>query len=317
MRKIKPGLIADLPNADYHAGPGVSKSQLDLVAKCPGLLAWSAKAPRDDEARAAVDIGTALHALLLEPDKFADGYAVEFAPPETALVTIDQLKAYMDANGIEYAAKDSKGALTEKLLAAAPDAPVIERLRALHAHETRGRVILSEAEFRKLHLMRDSVLAHPFARALVQSPGLVEPSIYWRDPDTKVLCRMRPDKIANLRNGRRFLLDVKTTADMDRFAASVHDYRYHVQDAFYSEGFERHFGAPPDAFVFLAVSTTRDAGRYPVRCFVLDPEDRQAGADAWRANLATYAACVAADSWPGIESISRPDWARRREAAQQ
>lgn len=310
----QPGFYSNLSSADYHSGPGVSKSQLDLLHLAPALLQWVKEAPRDDEARAAVDVGDAFHATVLEPERFDAEYIGEFVPPEGALVTVDQIKAYMESEGIGFTAKDSKGTLVEKLLDIEPDAPLLDRLRDQWGAELNGRTILTASEMRKVRLMRESALAHPFARKLLEADGDVEPSIYWVDPDTGELCRCRPDKLVRL-GDMRILLDVKTTADMDRFGASIEEYRYHVQDPFYSEGYEQHFGSPPDAFVFLVVSTSRSAGRYPVRCFTLDPEDKLAGRNEFRADLNRYAECRRSGLWPGVETITRPAWARRAAAA--
>lgn len=63
---MKPGIYFDISNEDYHAGDGVSKSQLDMVAKNPALLKWVQAAPEDEEKKSALDMGTALHCLLLE-----------------------------------------------------------------------------------------------------------------------------------------------------------------------------------------------------------------------------------------------------------
>lgn len=311
----EPGYYLNLPNHLYHSGPGVSKSQLDYVAHAPALLQWSRSAPRDDEARAAVDIGDAFHAMALEPHRLEAEYVGEFVPPPDALVTVDQVKAFMDAHGIGYAAKDSKGTLVEKLLDMEPDAPVLDRLRSDWEAKVGGRTVLTASEMRKVRLMHASAMAHPFARLLLEADGDVEPSIYWIDPETGELCRVRPDKLVRLPNGMRILLDVKTSGEIDRFASSIEDYRYHVQDALYCEGYERHFDAPPDAFVFLVVSTQRNAGRYPVRCFVLPNEDKLAGRKAFRDDLNRYAECKRTGQWPGIETIARPEWARRRDAA--
>lgn len=46
-----------------------------------------------------------------------------------------------------------------------------------------------------------------------------------------------------------WIMDVKTTADIQRFKTAYYDYRYHVQDAFYSDGYEAQFGVQP-TFVF-------------------------------------------------------------------
>lgn len=303
-----PGYYRDVPNETYHAGPGVSKSQLDLVNRAPALLEWSRKAPRDEEARAAIDIGDAFHAVLLEPQRFDAEYTVAFEAPPGAIVSTDDLKSALDERGIAYMSKDTKPALTRKLLDMDPDAPVAEKLREEWLAGVNGRTVLTAEEYRKLRLMRESALAHPYVRMLVEADGDVEPSIYWTDPETGLLCRCRPDK--NIVS-RRILLDVKTVGDMDRFAASIEDYRYHVQDAFYSEGHTRHYGEPPAAFLFLAVSTSRDAGRYPVRLFSLAPADREIGRAEFRKNLDTVAECERTKIWPGIETIQRPHWARR------
>ena len=67
---IAPGIYHDLSNEQYHSGPGVSKSQLDDIAESPATYIWRKNAPVDTEKLQALDMGTALHCLLLEPDEF-------------------------------------------------------------------------------------------------------------------------------------------------------------------------------------------------------------------------------------------------------
>lgn len=70
-----PNVIHDMPAADYHAHPAVSKSVLDKIARSP----LHARAYLDgvrDEPTAAMQFGTALHAAVLEPLRFANEYAV-------------------------------------------------------------------------------------------------------------------------------------------------------------------------------------------------------------------------------------------------
>ena len=100
-----PGYYLGVPSRSYHSGPGISKSQLDLLHLAPALLEWSRRAPRDEEARAAVDLGDAFHAIALEPQRFDEEYTGEFVPPPHALVTIDHIKAFMDDRGIGYTSK--------------------------------------------------------------------------------------------------------------------------------------------------------------------------------------------------------------------
>lgn len=69
---MKPGIYtsAELSNADYHAHQSISKSGLDLINRSPAHFAYAAK--RD--ATRAMEIGTALHCAVLEPERFTSEY---------------------------------------------------------------------------------------------------------------------------------------------------------------------------------------------------------------------------------------------------
>lgn len=270
---MEPGIYFDISNEDYHAGEGVSKSQLDLLAKTPALLQWVKVAPEDEEKKSALDMGTALHCLLLEPDEFRKRFII--APA--------------------FNRRTNQGKADEEAF--------------LKKVADSGATVMTAEEGRKLQLMRESAMAHPTARWLLETKGHCEVSMYWNDNETGELCRIRPDKwLPN----HRIIIDVKKVADMDRFARHVDEFRYHVQDAMYREGAlcttgEQH------SFVFLAVSESIDCGRYPVRVFELDPHDAAAGSALFKRDLNTYHRCRQSDEWNGIETLKRPDWARKQD----
>ena len=108
---------------------------------------------------------------------------------------------------------------------------------------------------------------------------------------------------------------MKTTADASAtaFGRSVKDYRYHVQDAYYSDGYS-YTTQPCRAFLFLAVSTTRDRARYPVHVYSLPPEQRAIGRTEYTEDLAVYSACMKSGKWPGVEALSLPEWVLRQHA---
>lgn len=265
---ISPGYYTDISNQAYHSGPGVSKSQLDLLHTCPALLQWAKAAPEDEENKSALNVGDAVHAILLEPARFPAEYAVWSGAPRNTKAGKEEWEEF------------------EKHL--------------------NGRTVLSTEECRKIELIRESVLAHPHARWMVEAAGDVEASIYWNDLATGLLCRCRPDKLITKFG---WIVDVKTTADMSRFSRSVYDYRYHVQDPFYSDGYAAHFGESPAGFVFLVVSTSIECGRYPVRLFVLDQEAKSIGRKTYQIDLATLYSCQQSGEWPAIETLSLPRWA--------
>ena len=132
-----------------------------------------------------------------------------------------------------------------------------------------GKIILDEKTFDMVIAMRDSVLAHPVARQLLASPGQSEVSIFGEIQGMKVKCR--PDRIPDPINGQHFLVDVKKTADIDKFIYLVRDFGYHRQAAFYSDIYFQLTGFKP-RFAFVVVGEKRSIGRYPVRVWELPTE---------------------------------------------
>ncbi|EBI8091922.1 exonuclease VIII, partial [Salmonella enterica] len=188
---IQPGIYYDIPNEAYHAGPGVSKSQLDDIADTPAIYLWRKNAPVDTEKTKSLDTGTAFHCRILEPEEFSKRFII--AP--------------------EFNRRTSAGKEEEKTF--------------LEECARTGRTVLTAEEGRKIELMYQSVMALPLGQWLVESAGYAESSVYWEDPETGILCRCRPDKIIP---EFHWIMDVKTTADIQRFRTAYYDYRYHVQD---------------------------------------------------------------------------------------
>lgn len=270
---MKTGIYYDISNEDYHNGEGISKSNLDDIAKCPAIYQWRKSAPEDQEKKKALDIGTALHCLLLEPDEFDKRFIV----PEP-------INRRTNAGKAEY----------KKIVEFA---------------NIKKQIFITSEEKNKLLLMRDSAFAHPDIKKLLEMDGYYESSIYWTDSETNMLCKMRPDKLIK---GKPIIVDMKKTNDIENFGKSIELFRYHVQDAMYCEGYKNHFGETP-YFVFVAISETIDCGRYPARAFVLDDLDKDVGYQLFRRDLNKYAECENTNTWHGLEIIKRPDWARRKD----
>ncbi|EBP8260970.1 exonuclease VIII, partial [Salmonella enterica subsp. enterica] len=150
---IQPGIYYDIPNEAYHAGPGVSKSQLDDIADTPAIYLWRKNAPVDTEKTKSLDTGTAFHCRVLEPEEFSKRFII--AP--------------------EFNRRTSAGKEEEKTF--------------LEECARTGRTVLTAEEGRKIELMYQSVMALPLGQWLVESGGYAESSVYWEDPETGILCR--------------------------------------------------------------------------------------------------------------------------------
>lgn len=266
------GIYYSMTNEDYHSGPGISKSGLDMIAANPSSFVWSKKAPVDHAALAALDFGTALHCALLEPSEFEKRFVM--AP--------------------EFNRRTAAGREQEAEFMA-------------HAYQ-QGFTPLTAEEAKKLSIMRDSVMAHPVARMIFEAEGHNEASIYWNDVETNELCRIRPDRMPLINGFGPLIVDVKKIDGMDRFAKHVAEFRYHVQNAMYCDGYQAHFGEIPE-FWFLAVSSSISAGRYEVDVKRLDPEFLAEGYELYRRDLNAYAACRQADDWLHVSPVKRPRYA--------
>ena len=239
------GMMKGMSNEDYHAHQSISKSQLDMVSVDPYRVQWSKDCPQDAEKLATFDFGDAMHAICLEPDRL-----------ESEFIVMPSFNLRSNAG------KEEKAAFVKE-------------------HE--GKKLLTADEGKKLHLMFDSVMAHPEARAIIDAEGIAESSWFWTDSDTGQDCRCRPDKLIDNR-----LIDVKTTEQLSKFAFSVDDYRYYVQDPFYCDGLAAN-GIDSPSMAFLVIQKHIEIGRYPVMVVRLPEEAIEYGRLQYKADLRKYA----------------------------
>lgn len=172
--------------------------------------------------------------------------------------------------------------------------------------ESNGREIITAEEAVKLAAIRDAVHSHPAAaKALAGSPT-IEQSIFWHSEG--VDCRCRPDAVTQ----SGVIVDLKTTKDAspEGFARSIASYRYHVQAAFYSDGYKAEFGEPPRGFVFIAVETEPP---FLVAVYVASETMTLRGRADYMADLEIFRRCRDAVEWPGYSdaplTIDLPKWA--------
>lgn len=254
-----PGIYAGLSNAAYHAGPGVSKSQLDMLAKSPKhyYAHYVSLTPvRRPEATAAMQLGTALHAAVLEPEIFS------------------QWVILPDVDGRTKEGKAAKAAAAE--LAEERGMPTISA--ALHAEVMQMAVSVNDSE-----------LAYYLERE-----GHAELSVYWRDEDTGLLCRCRPDWLL-----KNTVVDLKTTEDASPrgFQRSAYGYRYWVQAAFYLDGLAAN-GLDSLDFLFAAVEKRPP---YVSTIYMASNELIEAGRQEYKRLLRLLKQCHDSDRWPGYE----------------
>lgn len=218
---------------DYHGGVGISKSALDDFHKAPYLY-WAnrfdpSKPPEEEKASHLK--GNLMHCAFLEPDQFSKRYVMvpENAPRKPTSVQ-------------RNAAKPS------------PDTITAIAWWDKFNLETEGKQIITSDAYDLAWRQADS-LRKVKAVAELAGNGHPEVSAYWVDPVTGLYCRCRPDWVSSVGDGD-ILLDAKGAVDAraEVFArVQAGRMRYHVQDAYYSEGWTSATGREVLGFLFAIV----------------------------------------------------------------
>lgn len=181
-----------------------------------------------------------------------------------------------------------------------------------------GKIPLLPKEYAQVEEMAAELKRHPIAGALFQ-PGMGKPeqSLFWKDPQTGVICRARFDWLPTQVKGKRLIIgDYKTAHSLtDRdLQKAIHEHGYHQQDDWYRAGArELGIGDKHTSFVFVFQMKKPP---YLVRVVELDWVARRIGAERNRRALETYARCMESGVWPGfsddIEMFSLPAYAERQ-----
>jgi len=269
----KTGVFYDISNCDYHASPGISKSGLDLIAKSPlhfYAIKLAPNRPLDTHQTTAQLDGEIAHCAILEPDEFVKRFAV--GPNVTRSSKLWKEFSESLPAGMTGIKQDQ--------------------------HDTAWAQSASVNRIPEL------------ARSLAN--GKSEVSVYWTDDSTGLLCKCRPDYVHDCGDAGVILIDVKTcgSAHPGEFSRMIAKHRYHVQAAYYTDGYQIASGRRVLGFVFAAVEMD-----YPhaASAIQLDDESIDQGRIDYRRNLDTYAECLATGVWKGygdcVHLARLPRWA--------
>lgn len=264
------GVYADLDASVYHSQltdtPSLSSSMArTIVEECPKMI-WTRSYMNPDQAReekAVFDIGSAVHLLHLENDKFQAGIRVVTAP--------------------DWRKKEAQEARDEARAA--------------------GLIPLLQSTYDEVCAMREALEAHPIAGAAFSGEGESELSVVWKDEETGVWLKCRPDWSPV---GFGFLIDLKTstTANPRDFAKKAYGLGYHQQAAWYLDGVEAATGVRPRTMWFVVQDKSA-----PYLCSVVafNPDAIDAGRQKNREAIRTFARCLERNDWPGYRQEGNPD----------
>lgn len=273
-------IIHKLPIDEYHADKSaIGSSGLKEILDCPALYYGQNLDPtrpkKDVQESAAQVFGNLAHCVLFEYSDFHNRYRV----------------------GPEVSSKNTK---------------VWQEFKK--ECEAEGAVAIDSFQMASAKRIRESALEIPDLREALEHPGsLGEVSAYWNDPHTGVRCKCRPDLLMPVGDGAGVMFDGKTfaTGDAHEFARQVPRMGYHLQNAWYRDGFETAAGIQVLEFIFIVIG---NEWPHPISLVALDEQGVSVGRSMYRRALDIYAECMSTGKWPGyqsgIQTISLPKWAQ-------
>lgn len=177
-----------------------------------------------------------------------------------------------------------------------------------------GREILDQETCDSIQRIRDSVMAHPIARTILEraTSKNVEVACFQIHEETGLMLKGLADVVVSDDKNLLTIPDLKTCllggASKEEFSRAIYNFGYFRQAAFYLDLFGASF------FMFIAVEKEPP---YAVACYNLDKESIERGRQANERDLRTVRKCLDENHWPAysdkIETIGVPDWVKRRE----
>ena len=211
-------ICGPMPAEEYHADhSAISNSMLKTFRQRRKIYhhQFVLGNPVVKKVTAKMDLGTLVHAALLEPEKLNTHFAVY---PKSVL--------------------KSNGALGTN---------ASDKFEA----ENAGRICLKEEAFEAAEKMvaavRDQI------SQWLNAFAMIEHAIFWTDPITGLRCKCRPDFLV-ISEHIKLCIDIKSTGDAspEEFEKIIANLGYWMQDSHYCEGIEAKFGGEAE-FILVAV----------------------------------------------------------------
>ena len=285
--EIKAGIFEGISNREYHADrKAASSTWLKILdEKTPRHLRSYLDSP-PTEPSDPLKLGAATDCLVFEPLLWNKQFIVA---PEINRRTNVGKKDWADliAKGI----REHKYVLSNKLHSEA-----LEMAKAIRLNP---------------------VMADLLAK-MAKNNAVAQQVIIWRDPVTGLWCKCRSD-LYDAEEG--ILYDLKTAqhADPIGFGKAIGNFRYHIQAAFYTDGYLA-AGLPVNKFVFGVMEKPDNRHILApdpdlMAWYELTPEEMVEGQDTYTSALSAINFCMMNNEWAGytnhVTQIQRPGWARK------
>jgi len=208
----KSGLVEDMDFSDYLAIDAASSSKLKtIIDKSP--LHLKAEEQQTRKASTEMDIGTAVHCMVLTPDLI-----------DVTVVEMPDLNLRKPADR--------------------------ERKEAIISGLEPGQVLLKPDEIHRAECCARAIQNHKGAMHYLEMPGRSELSGFWQDNETRTNCKMRFDRLTD--DLIAVDLKTTNDASQRGFMRTIQNFRYDVQAGFYNSGSEHVFNESLRYWLWIA-----------------------------------------------------------------
>jgi hypothetical protein len=272
-------ITSRVPYADYAAIPAHSISALKNLRTSPKHYRYAMAHPKTSP---ALTLGTAAHCAVLEPERFERDFAIWNHRTKTGRMA------------------PRNGAAWDEFAAQAKED---------------GRVVLTVDEETEARDIQAAVRGNPDAMRYLES-GDPEISMEWETSvvraegeSTPFRCKGRADWLTYV-DGEPCLVGLKTARDHRHFVFGSAAARlgYHLQWAFYNDGYKRIVGRYPRTVEIVVES----AGPHDSAVYTITDDIIQQGREEYRDLLRLHAQCNESGEWPGVyqseQILTLPSW---------
>lgn len=266
---------------EYHEHKAIGASMLETFRKSRRKY-HARHVAKDADAFTptnAMDDGTLVHCLLLEPEKYESLLAPP--PPEKA----PDGKKWLRRAGSDH-----------------------EKWWDEYLETTEGKIVADEERRKRIENAVASIMRNKRATMLLSQDGQPEHSAFWIDEETGLECKCRYDWFAPIS------VDVKTSADPapEPYAKTIVNLGYHRKWAHYRAGLQALTGQNKFVHIVVGSQDPHLVGNYDI-----DDRDRDGirlGEVQRRRTLRQLAACYESGDWrePWEKQITKlrlPGWA--------
>jgi len=274
------GIFEGIPNAEYHADKTTFSSSLLKKMEVP--LEAKYLMNNQPKYKECFRMGSAIHKYVLEREEFEQEFLTGISCARRSNANKEEWAQWFYAHGADGSHITSHKAA---------------EWNGLFEAET-GKNMVKPEEIALIAMMSESVMRNRNARRLLES-GASESSVYWKDAETELHFRCRPDYL------NAFCSDLKScrSADPRLFGNAIHDMGYHISAAMYQAGLLEVTGEI-HPFLFIAIEKTP-----PFLCAVyrIDEPGTQLGDNIFRHYARKLATCLHENKWPGLDdNLSLP-----------